>query len=344
MLFGIDYSAWSVGPQFMGVKLIPPGLHYVYCSASAAEDIGICRSGYFLYMKPQDVAVFRWDPENEELIRPENEEAVRYADGVRSFDFDRNLGPYPLELREQWAELTRHATGELVQKIEPISGRVRSKRAEYDAATNPKAAEDMDLEKPTDIESNTGSLFFSNVPRVRRKKGSTAEETTHCYMDRTPQLEEMIVKEYAGNELAVLGELQLAYISFLLGQNFDGFEQWRALLLLLCGCEDAAMRRTELFAELLRTFFTQLSQAPSDLFGDDLTKDNFMGSCALSLLEICNTDAPKLQKRCAKLRELVEEKFGLSTEDLALLGPDAPQMVDLQGHDLITEDAMGAMD
>jgi len=37
----------------------------------------------------------------------------------------------------------------------------------------------------------------------------------------------------------------LAYISFLLGQNFDGFEQWRALLLLLCGCEDAAMRRTE---------------------------------------------------------------------------------------------------
>ena len=105
-----------------------------------------------------------------------------------------------------------------------------------------------------------------------------------------------------------------------------------------------ALWHEELFAELLRTFFTQLSQAPSDLFGDDLTKDNFMGSCALSLLEICNTDAPKLQKRCAKLRELVEEKFGLSTEDLALLGPDAPQMVDLQGHDLITEDAMGAMD
>ena len=124
------------------VKLIPPGLHYVYCSASAAEDIGICRSGFFLHMKPKDVAVFRWDPENEELIRPENEECIRYADGVRSFDFDRNLGPYPLELREQWAELTRHTTADLVQKIEPISGRVRSKRAEYDAATNPKAAED----------------------------------------------------------------------------------------------------------------------------------------------------------------------------------------------------------
>jgi uncharacterized tellurite resistance protein B-like protein len=81
------------------------------------------------------------------------------------------------------------------------------------------------------------------------------------------------------------------------------------------------------------------------LFGDDLTKENFLGSCALSLLEICNTDAPKLQKRCSKLRELVEEKFGLSTEDLALLGEDAPEVVDLQGQDFILrEDCMGAMD
>lgn len=37
-------------------------------------------------------------------------------------------------------------------------------------------------------------------------------------------------------------------------------------------------------------------------------KDNFMGSCALSLLEICSFGAPKLEKRCAKLRQLVEEK------------------------------------
>lgn len=339
MLFGIDYSAWAVGPQFMGIKLIPPGLHYIYSGASAAEDVGIGRTGFFLYMKPKDVVVFRWDPETEELLRTENEEATRYADGVRSFDFDRNLGPYPLELREQWSELTRHATPELVQKIEPVGGRVRSRRAEYDATTNPKGVEDMEVEQPMALESNTGSLFFSSVPRLRRKPNLTAEETTKLGMDRSLQLEEMISKEFSGQELAVLGELQLAYIAFLLGQNFEGFEQWRALLQLLCSCEDAAMRRTELFAELLRTFFAHLSQAPADLFGDDLTKDNFMGSCALSLLEICSFGAPKLEKRCAKLRQLVEEKFGLSTEDLALLGEDAPEVVDLGALG-----ALGAMD
>jgi len=376
MLFGIDYAAWQVGPQFMGIKLVPPGLHYVYCSASAAEDVGIARTGFFLFMRPKDVAVFRWDPENEELTKPESlDEEARYADGVRSFDFDRNLGPYPLELSAQWSELTRHATPELVSKIEPVSKMVRSKRAEYDTSILPEpeppqtveiklddmdgdeAMDDQAVETPeqkqpqkpatqSSVESNmgSGSLFFSSVPRSRKKVGKSASETTQIHMDRSGQLEEMITKEYGGSELNILGELQLAYIAFLLGQNYDGFEQWRALLQLLCSCESAALRRGELFAELCRTFFAQLNQAPSDLFGDDLTKDNFMGNCAISLLEICDTEAStqKLRKRCGKLRELVEQKFGLSTQDLELLGEDAPQIVDFEdGRDLVNLSGVG---
>lgn len=378
-LFGIDYSAWSVGPRFMGVKLVPPGLHYVY-SAGSAEDVGISRSGFFLYMKPKDVAVFRWDKEAEELVRPDClDEEARYADGARSYDFDSHLGPYPLELATQWAELTRHASPKIVSKIEPVSKVVRSKRAEYDAAAGakdqveavPLAMMDANLEAPegplegadddvmgteirlpkpdsappTDprseatIESNQGigCLFFSSLPRFRKRTGATPAETTSLHLDQSGRLEEMIRQEYGGNEMGVLGELQLAYIAFLLGQNYDGFEQWRALLTLLCSCEKAAAARPELFAELCRVFFAQLSQAPSDLFGDDLTRDNFMGSCALSLLEICDTEeAPmKLRKRCAKLRELVQEKFGISMEDLALLGEDAPVVVDEDGRDLI---------
>lgn len=117
----------------------------------------------------------------------------------------------------------------------------------------------------------------------------------------------------------------------------DGFEQWKALLLLLCGCESAVLARPELFAEFLRSFFAQLSQAPQDLFGDDLTKENFLGSCAVSILELCDAAEapPRLRKRCGKLRELVAEKFGVSTEDLALLGEDAPQVVDADGRDLV---------
>ena len=27
---GIDYNSWQSGPKFMGIKMIPPGIHYVY--------------------------------------------------------------------------------------------------------------------------------------------------------------------------------------------------------------------------------------------------------------------------------------------------------------------------
>eukprot|EP00913_Durusdinium_trenchii_P024807 g23283.t1 len=205
MLFGIDYSAWAVGPQFMGIKLIPPGLHYIYSGASAAED---------------------------ELLRTENEEATRYADGVRSFDFDRNLGPYPLELREQWSELTRHATPELVQKIEPVGGRVRSRRAEYDATTNPKGVEDVSVEQPMALESQLFGIAS------RAAFGWVA--VRHSVLNI-----QWLQQEFSGQELAVLGELQLAYIAFLLGQNFEGFEQWRALLQLLSRRLRAAQRAAE---------------------------------------------------------------------------------------------------
>ena len=28
--FGIDYNCWTVGPKFKGVKMIPPGFHFVF--------------------------------------------------------------------------------------------------------------------------------------------------------------------------------------------------------------------------------------------------------------------------------------------------------------------------
>lgn len=28
--FGMDYLSWQVGPKFRGVKMIPPGVHFVH--------------------------------------------------------------------------------------------------------------------------------------------------------------------------------------------------------------------------------------------------------------------------------------------------------------------------
>jgi len=360
ILFGVDYAAFQVGPKFMGVKLIPPGLHFVYWSSSA-EDVGAIRTGFFQYMRPRDVCVLRWDKVSEEFCWLENqEESNRFADGVRSFDFDGNLGPYPVDVCSQWEELTRFATVKLVNRIEPVSKKVRSKRAEYDGTaelptrlqtSKHEMDEHQDAEEGVEsmcvdecaqktpetkiqekLESNVGclgTLFFTAVPRARKRVGETPEETTRLHMDLSPQLEELITRELGGDELAVLGELQIAYVAFLLGQNYDAFEHWKTLLMLICSCESAVVTRGSFFAEFLRTFYTHLSQAPADFFGD-LGKDNFLGGCALSLLEICDGEAvaPRLRKRCEKLKELMQSKFAIGLEDLALFGEDAPQVVE----------------
>jgi A1 cistron-splicing factor AAR2 len=28
--FGIDLQSWTVGPLFLGMKMIPPGIHFIY--------------------------------------------------------------------------------------------------------------------------------------------------------------------------------------------------------------------------------------------------------------------------------------------------------------------------
>ena len=28
--FGIDYNSWQVGPKFKGIKMIPPGFHFIF--------------------------------------------------------------------------------------------------------------------------------------------------------------------------------------------------------------------------------------------------------------------------------------------------------------------------
>ena len=37
MRFGIDNQFWQIGPKFKGVKMVPPGAHFVYYSLKDEE-------------------------------------------------------------------------------------------------------------------------------------------------------------------------------------------------------------------------------------------------------------------------------------------------------------------
>ena len=82
--FGIDYFSCNTGPRFKGIKMIPPGLHFIYYGAVNRGGQSAPRTGLFLFSKRQDVVVLRWDPSTEDVVEVEvnEEEKDKYRQGI----------------------------------------------------------------------------------------------------------------------------------------------------------------------------------------------------------------------------------------------------------------------
>lgn len=66
--FGIDFLAINITAEFRGVKLIPPGAHFIY--SSSRDNFGNAsaeRNGFLHYFKPGEILVKEWNREKEQL-------------------------------------------------------------------------------------------------------------------------------------------------------------------------------------------------------------------------------------------------------------------------------------
>lgn len=316
MQFGIDFACWTTGPKFMGVNLIPPGPHFIYYAAS--PDDYAERTGFWVYLKPRQVVVRQWDVETELMMTLEQDDELRYAEGVRQYDFDHNLGPYPQDKYANWLDLTRHLSAKTINRVEPLLKNVSHKSQEY----NPKTQ--VDGLEPFQAESVT--LFFTSIPDVSalRKKQMQGSDLTRLYMDKTELLDK-VLRKLEWKEL--LGELEMSFVIFVLGQNYDGFEHWKSLLMLLSACERGMEQHEILFAEFIRTLFTHLQQAPEDFFQDNLSAGNFLTRALGDLLETAGESKSKLiRTRASHLAALVQKRFGVDWHDL---DEDQPTVVTL---------------
>lgn len=91
--------------------------------------------------------------------------------------------------------------------------------------------------------------------------------------------------ESAGNPLPQVdlslhlsGELQFAFVCFLLGNVYEAFEHWKQLLNLLCRSEEAMMKHHTLYVNLISILYHQLGEIPADFFVDIVSQDNFLTS------------------------------------------------------------------
>ena len=287
--FGLDYNSWHVGPRFRGVKMVPPGPHFIFTSAtqlgrSSVDDDGRLvrrpetapRTGTFRVLERRQVAVYRWDAALEDLVPgDESPEALeRYRANLR--DMDPFLGAYPFDhTLKRWLSLTNFVTGDVVARLVPRTGRIASVTvhqpapappdsaaaaaddaaapAAAAAAAAPPAGQAMELD-PTFANlrwarDSASAIQFVTLPERPYPPGAPPDLVTRYSMDKSYVLQQVL--DQTGGQEQLLGELQFAFVTFLIGQVFDGFEHWKLLVALLCNCDEALTTHPKLFLDFI---------------------------------------------------------------------------------------------
>lgn len=380
--FGIDLKSWNVGERFRGVKMIPPGLHFVYFSAVSRQGDTAPRTGFFHIFGAREVLVRHYDPAAEDLTTQEasEEEVERIRSNLR--EMDRFLGPYPLDLWQKWIALTQHVEERDLARVVPLSGRVcsaaelipvapfvSSKSARQtttttttttdttttttsspDSTTTDTTTTTTDTPTPTDTDTPTpptpsprtapqlpemvfkeGTEFrYSSAPKRSYRDGADPSEVTRYSLDSSYSIRHRI--QQLDRPESLLAEFQVAFVSFLVGQVWGGWEHWRILIGELCRAEEVLVELPNLYVKLLSALHYQVNEIPEDLFVDIVEANNFLAAALATLFANVNDNAaalpPALALKARRFKQHITAKFGwdLSLEDE---GEDAPVVVEV---------------
>lgn len=337
-LIGVDTQVFSVGPVFKGIKMIPPGVHFIFYSSSNRDGKEFSPIiGFFIQTSPSEVVVRKWNPQEERLIKVPEEEEERYAQAVKCLEFDRQLGPYSLDEYGDWKRLSNYITKDVIERIEPIGGEISVASESRLFGDVPKTTMEKALAeqlKSSKFSSEVPSpekkgCYYTPIPRVIKQKGICGAELTSLNLDKTHILETILKNEYDDVEDRLLGELQFAFVAFLMGQSLEGFLQWKSLVSLLLQCVEAPFHtRSQLFTKFIKCVYYQLKYGfhkehtgsrgigkESSMLLDDswFSADSFLLHLCkdfFSLVTEASVIDGDLLTWTRKLKELLEETLG----------------------------------
>ncbi|KAB8094769.1 hypothetical protein EE612_022079, partial [Oryza sativa] len=364
-LLGVDTQVFSVGPKFKGIKMVPPGPHFLYyCSPNRHANEFAPTVGFFLTTHPSEVIVRKWHAQEERLIKLREEEEIRYSEAVRHFEFDSQLGPYNLDSFGDWKQLSSYLSQSVIERLEPIGGEIT---IAWESSWMDKAPQtDMErrlmdqlkdgkFAKNAPVQSERRGCYYTTIPASIKHSNIFGDELTALNLDKTCLLESVLAKNYQGQEDLLLGELQFAFIAFMMGQSLEAFMQWKALVSLLLSCSEAPLHtRTNLFVKFIRAIYYQLKhgfqhtqdnrsgeEMGNSLFLDEawFSKDIFLYHLSKDffavILEATVVDGDLLSWT-RKLKSLLETTFGwdLDNNTVNLIDEDdefAPVVVEMDG-------------
>uniref|UniRef100_A0A6G1SI32 Protein AAR2 homolog n=1 Tax=Aceria tosichella TaxID=561515 RepID=A0A6G1SI32_9ACAR len=328
--FGIDLSTFKTGQQFMGVKMIPPGIHYFYVSAigNDGKQYGP-RIGFYHNFKSKEIHVKRWstaDEDFDESFQPSEDYLSRYSDNLN--DLDRFLGAYRFSTYKTYSSLTVKITVDILEDLVPANLKISSapylvrdpdKDSGERPATNKRRALRTEPD-PTaesllpDLQPASGtSIRFTKIPEKHNQlsKEMDPKLVTQFYLDSTMRLEYVFKTDNARQRL--LAEFQFSFVTLIMGHVYSCFEQWRKILILICSADSAIGKYHQFFIDFTRILGCQLEYIPEDLFIDITDTDNLVRHHLDIFFQNCHNiqehdDALKFETD--HLRTLLEQKYG----------------------------------
>ncbi|KAI9354086.1 AAR2 protein-domain-containing protein [Zopfochytrium polystomum] len=323
--FGIDCMEWETGPRFKGIKFVPPGLHFIHCSSRTETGDTGSRSGFFKFFEAREIVVKQWSAELEDFVADETLDRDQVSRmKSRILEFEPFLGPYPListdptarSPYQKWKSLSSMISPSALKRVLPdpshrVSSILSSSRfsdvkfagikkaqAELNVLTRPAGStEEMDvdsggLEAPTKVSLDPAAadprfwIEFTSIDLKRSfPRGASPEVVTKYSLDKSWLLRQTLESKYQGDYKQLLAELQICFILFLVGQAFDGLEQWKCLVQLLCLSVEAIPELAgSLYFDFLGVFHAQLEECPTDFFIDVLSSSSFLRLAIVNLV------------------------------------------------------------
>lgn len=223
--FGIDYNSWEVGPKFRGVKMIPPGIHFLhYSSVDKANPRNVGpRMGFFLSLQQRGLTVLRWNSAQEEVDLSPAPEAEVEAMRANLQELDQFLGPYPYPTLKKWISLTNFISEATMERLQPESRQICAFSEVLPVLSLKHTKDRMEQNLPrcgTECKSYQEGLArlpemkpkagteirFSQLPTQMFPAGATPAEITRHSMDLSYALETMLSKQFPSSPKDVLGE------------------------------------------------------------------------------------------------------------------------------------------
>ncbi|KAF8939813.1 a1-alpha2 repression [Dissophora ornata] len=181
--FGIDVNCWNTGPRFKGIKIIPPGVHFVYYSLHNTQSTqpnnevpasdngtlevteggttgGDVRIGFWHQFESGEVVVMKWNAYNEEMeLEKDKDQLARY--------------------KAAWVKLTDHITKATIDSIFKTDGFVNSHDDQLEAELS-RATKIIDRQQK---EEKHKKDMAEDSHRQQRGSTDTIQEEEHVEME-----------------------------------------------------------------------------------------------------------------------------------------------------------------